>query len=256
MKKYISILVFIFLCFSAKSQRNGLVQNLKWEFDGPKMIITYDLISPDGIDRTYDLRVSIDLGNDQFTPTKGVLGINKQRAGKARVIEWYFTRSGKSEEELNVDDLKVSVEAINPIPPFKDKNPQKIIKEEEDKPVVITDPVVKKPSIILPASVAGAGLGVAVLGFVTEGKAKDLYKIYEAHTVESVQREADYNAANNKHKSAQYLQIGGGVLVGVGGFLLYRTMKKRKSGDFSVVPVLDDAPLYGWSSGMGIRYSF
>lgn len=112
-------------------------------------------------------------------------------------------------------------------------------------------------TLILPAVTTAAGLGILTAGFIQEGKAKDLYEIYKAHDVESAQREIDYQLANDKHKNAQFVTIAGGVILGASTYWLFRNLKKRKNNNgFTVVPAMEDAPLYGVYSGVGIRYSF
>lgn len=256
MKNIFVIILLTFAPIFASSQTSDVVKNITWKFTNLKMEITYDLLSPDDKNRTYDITLKINLEDQIITPVNGVVGINQQASGNDKKIEWYFTRAGYSEEELNTSGLQVIIQANNPNPPIEAKTEPPTVVDVPQKPTTsppISRPKkIKPPSLILPAATTGVGLSVLAIGLVTEGKAKDLYKIYETHTVESAQREADYQAANDKHKSAQFLQIGGGVLVGTGAYLLYRTIQKRKDSKFSVVPTLDNAPLYGNYGGIGV----
>jgi len=255
-KKILSIVLFV-LPFISYSQQ--FVDNISWEFSDLKMTVTYDLNSSDGISRTYDINMEVIIGDEVIRPNKGIIGINQQRNGKGKKIEWYFTRSGKTESELNVDGLQVIVKATNPNPPIATKT-DPIIKETPSSPS--PSPIVKKgngngPSLLLPVVTTSAGLGIVVAGLVQEGKAKDLYDIYKAHTVESAQREIDYQLANDKHKNAQFVTIAGGVIVGASTYWLFRNLKKRKNNNgLTVVPAVEDAPLYGVYSGVGVRFSF
>ena len=267
--KTLTIFLFLIMPFLVQSQNEKVVENINWRFDGQKMIINYDLLSPDGKSRTYDISLEVDVNGEIIRPQtgEGVVGLGQQVAQKGKTIDWYFTRMGKSTEDLDVDGLRVRVFAENPNPPIEVKKtlPPPVVKEEKKvEPPIFVEPspreivkTPKKPSLILPIVTSTVGLGLVGYGFVVEGEAKDLYDIYKAHTVESDQRESDYQAANDKHKTAQYISIGGGVFTGVGAYLLYRTFKKRKdSGGFTVIPELDSAPLYGSYGGVGVRYSF
>ena len=250
-----NLLFIVLLAMPFMNYAQQYVDNISWNFSDLKMIVTYDLISPDGISRTYDINMEIVIGDEVIRPNKGIIGINQQKNGKGKKIEWYFTRSGKTESELNVDDLQVMVNATNPNPPIATQT-DPIIKETPKPP----SPLVNKskgPSLLLPSVTTAAGLGIMAAGFIQEGKAKDLYDVYKAHTVESAQREIDYQVANEKHKEAQIVTIAGGVALGASVYWLFRNIKKRKNNNgFTVVPALEDAPLYGVYSGVGVRFSF
>lgn len=270
MKKLLPIIFFLTLSIFAKSQSDDVVKNVKWEFSGIKMIVTYDLISLDGKTRTYDVQLDVKIQGKEVLAEQGLSMNDRQTTGNGKQIVWYFTRDGKSEEELNVTGLNVSIIATNPNPPvekvvIKDIEEMKPTQKEptpmvEEKEVVsnpsIINPKPKKPSLILPVAVSTVGATGIVIGLLQEGKAKDLYDVYKTHTVDSAQADADYKAANDKHLQAQYIGIGGGVLLGTGAYLLFRTMKKRSSDNYSVTPVLDDAPLFGSYGGVGVTVRF
>lgn len=272
MKNIKSILFILLLPLALMAQEDFAVDNVKWEFTSLKMVVTYDLLSPDGnMQRTYDVKMLLQVGGKTINPNKGIIGINTQTVGNGKKIEWYFTRSGYTEDELNRNDLQVTVKATRPDPPIekveeepiKEPEPEVAIEEpKQPENTVVSEPTStvinkpKKPSLILPAATTAVGLGLGVFGLITEGEAKDLYDVYKAHTVESTQRETDYKAANDKHLTAQYLGIGGGVLIGTGAYLLYRTLKKRNDPKYSVVPTLENAPLFGSYGGVTVQFSF
>ncbi len=270
MKKILSIICFLAFSIFAKSQTDQVVKNVKWEFSGIKMIVNYDLVSLDGKVRTYDVQLDIKIEGTKVLAEQGLSMTDRQTTGNGKQIVWYFTRDGKSEEELNVAGLQVSIIAINPNPPvekvvIKDIEEMKPPQEEptptvKEKVVVSNSTIInstpKKPSLILPVAVSTVGLTGIVIGLLQEGEAKDLYDVYKTHTVDSSQAEADYTAANDKHLQAQYIGIGGGVLLGTGAYLLFRTIKKRSSDKYSVTPILDDAPLYGSYGGVGVTVQF
>ncbi|MEM6963460.1 MAG: hypothetical protein AAF573_01760 [Bacteroidota bacterium] len=255
------LLIWLFPTFLL-AQDNFTVSNIEWKLTSLKMVITYDLLSPDGnTKRTYDVKMLIQTDGKTIQPNKGITGINTQQVGNGKKIEWYFTRSGYTEDELNKDDLVVVVEASRPDPPIQQvKVPTKEPTPQPEnamvsKPTTAIKPL-RKPSLILPVATTAVGVGLGIAGLITEAEAKDLYKIYEANTVESDQREAEYQAANDKHLTAQYLGIGGGVLIGTGAYLLYRTLKKRNDPKYSVVPALENTPLLGSYGGITFQYNF
>ena len=270
MKKIFTLFLFLTSSIFAYSQNDDVVKNVKWEFSGIKMIVTYDLISLDGKMRTYDVKLDVNVNGAKVEADQGLSIMDRQTTGNGKQIVWFFTRNGKSEEELNVAGLKVSIIASNPNPPVekvvikeieemklpqKDPNPTVTEKEVVSTPTIIT-PKPRKPSLILPAAVSTIGVTGIVIGLLQEGQAKDLYDVYQIHTVDSAQATADYTAANDKHLQAQYIGIGGGVLLGTGAYLLFRTIKKRSSDKFSVVPALNEAPLYGSYGGVGVTVRF
>ena len=170
MKKLLPTIIFLLLSIFAISQDNDVVKNVKWEFSGIKMIVTYDLISLDGKSRTYDVKLDIKIQETKVMAEQGLSMTNRQTTGNGKQIVWYFTRDGKSEEELNVTGLQVSILASNPNPPVekvvvkdieevkpRQKDPIPPVKDEVVSSTTIIRTGEKKPSLILPASVTAVG---------------------------------------------------------------------------------------------------
>lgn len=246
----ITILLLFYFCIVTNAQSDKLTENITWEITDSKMTILYDLLSPDGKERTYDLEVSIDLGDQIVTPKKGISGINKQKAGKQRKITWYYPASGKTQRELDIPELNVKIKAINPNPPLQTSSVG-----TTTTPITTANP--KLPSLALPAIVTGAGVGLAVYGLILEGDASSMYDEYKADKVDSAVRDQLYEDADSKHIQAQIMGIGGGLLAATGVFLISRTMKKRKAAQnkFSIIPPPSDGYI-GANIGVGIQYRF
>lgn len=220
----------------------------KWNIDEEKekMIITYNLPrSNNDIPAFYNVNLIVKIGEEEVeTKTfakKSDVG-NWIKEGEGLEIEWLLY------EDIIDDDLDLLIVEI-----------EATRKESGDPPP-------RKP--ILEAVIAGAGAGLvtysAIEFFNIESENEDLIGGYQAENVYSTDPDyrGEYDVLNDKYRQNQYIMIGAGTLIVVGGALLLLQNKKikqwKQTGNISITPLVqpDFSGRKNTKMGVGLAYRF
>ena len=249
MKRTIQILLLLVgLTSMSYAQKNHAV-NVQVSADESKVTLQFDL-PPNGTHRAFE--VSINTSNPTIKP-RTVQGTGTVIADTELSIDWYYTADGYTQTDL--EGVKINVMAIDPLEPTQRK--------------VTTGPKTRRT--VAPwaglSTLGVTAIGLITSGAVTEGNAMDDYGIYKDNLSEvssvyedlGITREELYTQANGKHKRAQAMIYGGGVVLVAGVVILIKRLSvqsKIKNGGYGynrwdVQPVLSPAAVAPQSKSSG-----
>jgi hypothetical protein len=194
----IALVNILFLGYSSLTAQNRAT-NVRVKVDSEKIEYTFD-IPKSTVAKIYN--INLNTGNVNFKP-KSVNGI-RNNEGADRKITWLYAADGYKKEDII--NLQIQVEAM--------------INESATKAIIERETGAQKKYNMakLGAITMGVGgLSVLTLGVLKEFKAKKDYNFYKSNDRRSnaytgTTRDDVYTKANEQHKKAQYLMLGGGVL--------------------------------------------
>lgn len=190
----------------------NLARNVHAEVFGDRMEIIYDVPPLRRIPRI-EVYLNFSPGCGLTVKPKALEWLDDRTIpGLKKKVVWYFTRDGYDRNDvLRPNDLGLVAFGAGNVP----------------KPV-------KPIAFVGLGLVELAGIGTVAFGFIKEKESKPIYKTYtenlnpeaDIYTNPGAKsRDAVYSAANKKHKTAQWLILGGSLATATGGFFLVKKIR-------------------------------
>lgn len=228
MKRLCFFLIANFFFISLIAQVYPKELKSSWDFldDSQQIIeISYDL--PVMNDTRYFTIYVKGYVDDKEIPMKALRGDigDSQKVEDGKAIQWDWS---KDVVEIS-GNLNFKVFADDPLFDVK-KESTKSKTTTDSEPVKIN----KVPILAGFGGIMVAGGGLLIAGLGQESSAQDLYDIYKndtnpnSSTFSDQSRQEVYDDANSKHKKAQLLMIGGGVVFAGAAYLLFSRLKAIK----------------------------
>ena len=221
MKAFISTILLVCVFATGSYAQKNFAKTLSSLHTSEYVTITYDINHKTGIETEYQVELRImGIPSDKFVGElvatgTGAVSVSSTNS-EGRTIEWFYKENGFAERDI----AELSFEVLASLGSSGSMGA----------PVPWT----------LIGGIAAPGLTLLVSGLTKESTAQDDYKVYEEirdpgnavyQDFEASgglsQRGAYYEDVNKRHKSAQLMMAGGGVIVAVAGAILVSHLTKK-----------------------------